>query len=380
MRVLHLFSNHKFTGPADPALVLARTLAERGAEGGPEITWAAGRAPDGAEGVHELGRVRGLATADGLELRKHGRPLPWLRDVVRLRAWLREGRFDLVHTHLPNDHHIAAVAARGLDVPVVRSLYDAEPPRGRRARAAVRRTGAFFAPTEGAARDLAAAYPSAEGRTEVVAPVLDLERFSGERDESIRRGWGVGPEDRVIGVVARMQTHRRFPELIEGFARAARRDTGLHLVVLGRGTHQVKVAHEPAERSGVGDQIHFPGYIDPSEYPAVLPAFDAVLFLVPGSDGTCRAAREAQASGVPVIVASRGLLPELLSPDESGLLLERDEPDDIAEAITTLRGDESLRERLAEGARAFARRTFSAERAATLVDATYRRLVEPSAG
>jgi glycosyltransferase involved in cell wall biosynthesis len=171
-----------------------------------------------------------------------------------------------------------------------------------------------------------------------------------------------------------MQTHRRFPALIEGFARAARGDAGLRLVVLGRGTHQVAVAHEPAARSGVGERIRFPGYADPETYPSLLPAFDALLFLVPGSDGTCRAVREAQAAGVPVIAAARGLLPELIAPGESGILLADDEPATIAAAIAALRADPARRERLAAGARSFAER-FDAVRAAARVRELYERLV-----
>ena len=175
----------------------------------------------------------------------------------------------------------------------------------------------------------------------------------------------------MVGVVARMQTHRRFDELLEGFARAARGDPGLHLVILGRGTHQRTVAHEPAARSGVGDRIHFPGYIEPARYPAILPCFDALLFLVPGSDGTCRAVREAQASGVPVIAAARGLLPELIAPGESGVLLDRDDPDAIAAAIRGLRADPARRDALARGARRFAAERFDARAAAARVAELY---------
>jgi len=367
MRVLHLFANHKFTGPADPALVLAKALQEAGID----VTWAAGAAPDGGAGLLGLGRERGLPIAPGLRLRKHGHPLPWLADVARLRRWLRERRFDVVHAHLPNDHHIAVTAARGLGVPVVRSLYDAEPPAGYRGRVSVERSAWLIAPTPSAARRLRDRYPDVSGRVIEIAPALDLARFGAARDPAVRAEWGAGPDDFVVGVVARMQTHRRFGELIEGFARAARLDPGLRLVVLGRGTHQRTVAHEPAARSGVGDRIRFPGYIEPARYPALLPAFDALLFLVPGSDGTCRAVREAQASGVPVIAAARGLLPELIAPGESGVLLDDDEPAAIAAAIRALRDDPARREALARGARRFATERFDARAAAARVAALY---------
>ena len=110
--------------------------------------------------------------------------------------------------------------------------------------------------SQAVASRLGADYPQLRAEVRVTSPSIDLERFSRPRNEDIRGRWGAGPDDIVIGVVARMQTHRLFPQLIEGFARAARDDERLRLVVLGRGTNRERVAHEveqqmdPPEESG----------------------------------------------------------------------------------------------------------------------------------
>ncbi|MFQ5653267.1 MAG: glycosyltransferase family 4 protein, partial [Planctomycetota bacterium] len=210
-----------------------------------------------------------------------------------------------------------------------------------------------------------------------IDPGLDLERFQCPRDGSRRRSWGATKDDLVLGVVARMQTHRLFPELIEGFASVAREDPGLHLVILGRGTNRARVAHQPARASGVGERIHFPGHLSGEEYPRSLACFDALIFLVPGSDGTCRAAREALASGVPVIASRRGQLPELIHDRENGLLLEMETPGAIAQAIRRLRSLPEMRSRLAATAREVARARFDPRRQARRVIDVYRRVLEP---
>ncbi len=368
-RVLHLFSNHKYTGPADPALILAGELSDRGVD----LTFAAGRSLDGATGVEDLARKRGLRVDSRLTLSKHGKPLLTLRDVLRLKRWLAQEPFDIIHAHLQNDHLMAALAAPR-SLPIVRTLYDAELPTGFRARTALKRTQYLFTFAGGLARDAQELYPAVQARA--ISPALDLDRFTTERSAEIRQTFRATSDDFVIGVVARMQTHRLFPELIEGFASLARTDAGLRLVVLGRGTHQARVAKEPAQRSGVGDQILFPGYIAPEKYPNYLPCFDAVIYLVPGSDGTCRAAREALASGVPVIASRRGLLPDLIDPDETGVLLREESPAAIAAAIQTLREDPARRNRLARHARETAVERFDSTRQAALVEATYHQLLE----
>ena len=46
-----------------------------------------------------------------------------------------------------------------------------------------------------------------------------------------------------------------------------------------------------------------------------LRSLNGFLFLVPGSDGTCRALREAMGLGLPIAATPRGMLPDLLSAD-----------------------------------------------------------------
>ncbi len=360
MRVLHLFANYKFTGPADPALALAASLARAGVD----VTFAAGRHPERGEatGVPAIARERGLPTIETLRLAKHTSPLALLRDAGNLAKILRRDRFDVVHCHLPADHLVAALATRRVRVPVVRTLYDSSPPRGIRGRVAMHRSAAALVFSEETAIALRAACRSLPAdRVRTIHAAVDLDRFhpSARPDRDLRRRWGESATgDLLVGVIARMQTHRLFPELIAGFAAAARADPRLRLVVLGRGTNQETVAKEPARASGVGERIHFAGYIEPSEYPRAVAAFDALIFLVPGSDGTCRAAREALACGVPVVASRRGLLPTFVRHGENGLLLDAEAPDAIARALLALAADEPLRAGLARGAAEHARRSF----------------------
>ena len=68
------------------------------------------------------------------------------------------------------------------------------------------------------------------------------------------------------------------------------------------------------------------------DYVDTLACFDAMIFLMPGTDGTCRAVREAMAMGKPVIAARRGMLPEIVDDAVNGLVID-DTPDTLAEAI-----------------------------------------------
>jgi len=368
MRVLHLFANHKFTGPADPALVLAAAQSDLGAE----VTFASSTPRIGKSDLQKQVSARGLESLEGLRLPKHSKGLATITDVTRLRRTLKSDRFDVVHCHLANDHLTATIATRGLEIPVVRSLYHLEPPCGRRARHSLGRSSLVLAPSAEAARLLGESGLIDEERIDVVPPVLDLERFNHRSSSEIREAWGCAGEDVVIGVVARMQPHRLFDLLIEGFNMAAREFPQIRLVILGRGTHQEEVAFKPARRSEFSQRIIFPGYIDPREYPRHLASFDLLIYLVPGSDGTCRAAREALASGVPVISTARGLLGELMPEGPGGARIATEEARSLADRLVELASSTESRQAHSRAAREFARLKFDPQRAAREVLEGYR--------
>jgi glycosyltransferase involved in cell wall biosynthesis len=155
-----------------------------------------------------------------------------------------------------------------------------------------------------------------------------------------------------------MQTHRRFEVLLEAVKRAQVPD--LRLLIVGRGTNQETVAREPVRALGLEGKVVFSGYQAGEDYVATLACMDAKVFLVPGSDGSCRAVREALSMGVPVIAARRGILPELVRNEETGLVVE-DEPGPLALAIAGLARDRARLRGLSERARADALSRFSFE-------------------
>jgi glycosyltransferase involved in cell wall biosynthesis len=164
-----------------------------------------------------------------------------------------------------------------------------------------------------------------------------------------------------------MQRHRRFDILLEGIRKARPRVPGLRLSVIGRGTRMQEVAVEPARRLGLSDIVTFTGYLR-DDYLATLAGFDAFIFLVPGSDGTCRALREAMALGLPCIGARRGLIPELL--ENRGLVID-DSPEGIASAVERLAKDPELGFSLGKKARKHAFAAFDAAAQARRIFAIY---------
>lgn len=368
MRVLHLFSNYKWTGPAEPAVELVRRLRGLGHEA--DLAISAYRKGGDRSSLLEEARARGVEPIVRFELRKHFSPVPNLRDARALGRYLDEKRPDVVHAHLSNDHLVAAIALRGGHrARLVRSVYEGSPkPPTLRERLLARRTDLLLVP----GRRAAGAWRSAgadSARIRVVDPPLDLERFEPGSAQA-RAGLGLSPSDFVVGVVARVQRRRRFDLLLDAIARARREEPALRLLVVGRGTRLEQVAMEPARALGLSDAVRFAGYRRGEEYTGTLASMDTLLFLVPGTDGTCRAVREAMCMGKPAVVTRRGLLPEIVDPGRTGLVVA-EEASAVARALVDLARDRAACARMGAEAAAEARRRFHPVRHAEAVAAAY---------
>ncbi len=360
VRVLHLFANYKWTGPADPAIRCAVWQRRLGAV----VRFAqAGFTHPGAE--HRMARelsLAGLPVVTGLDLRKHFHVRRTVHDARTLRGLLARDPFDVVHAHLPGDHLIAALALRrfGPGRPLlVRSVYDAEAPkRGWRERLAFGETDSVVVPTERCARAMAEAFDLGPERILYQDP--PTESYRSRMEGSLRAELGAPDDAFLIGITARIQPHRRFEFLWEVAAQVVARRPKARFVLLGRGDEEdvENFVRAPVRELGLTDHVLLPGYLYEPRYSLALRALDAFVFLVPGSDGTCRALREAMSLGVPVVATPRGMLPDLLGEhadlDEFGAagLIRPEKVESWVETLVALIDDRHACERLGTAARA----------------------------
>jgi glycosyltransferase involved in cell wall biosynthesis len=348
VKLLWAVSNWKRTGPLEPSLDLAAAVARRGHE-----VWAAvGRTPRGHEPQAEAcaGR-RGLPLAEsGARLAKHAAPLRNFLDARRLRRWLADRRPDACVATLRNDHVLLLRAAGG--VPVVRLWFgDGTQPLDPRDERALRASaGALVFCRAAAAQVQAAGLDPA--RVVRSAPPLDVEGLRARADDPAARRRELDlPEGRLlVGIVARLQRHRRFEVLWDALALLRERDVPVHVLVVGRGTWAESVAHAPVRALGLEDRVTFAGYLRGRVYATTLAALDAQVLLVPGSDPTCRALREGMALGVPAVATRRGMLEEIVADGETGLLVD-EEPAALAAALERLAADRAATRALGDAAR-----------------------------
>ncbi len=377
MKILHTTGDWKWTGPAEPMLHAVVGLRALGCA----ADFACAEPPPGqADGLARRARERGLEPVHAFAARRGFVPVRDRAEVRSLRRVLERGGYDLVHAHHARDHLLARLAARPLGVPVVVSWHRGEPIPKRawnRALYGPRGADALLVLSERIAARACDELGQPRARVAVAPGVVDAAAFAPRpRDAAVRASLGLGPQERVIGVVARLQPHRRFELLLEAFRRARERAPALRLVVVGRGTRAREVLDAPVERLGLGAAVVRAGYRR-DDYRDVLAQLDALVFLVPGSDGSCRAVLEAMALGIPTIASRRGVLPELVQEGETGRVVEEDAAA-LAERFVEVWRDPAAWQALGKAARQRALERHSLEANAERHLTLYRALERPS--
>jgi len=374
--VLHCYADYKWTGPSEPVAQLCRELTRLGWRSDLACT----RPPRPAEGpLGARARDMGLRVFD--EFRFDSSRNIWrnCRDVRRLRELISQGDYRIVHCHGTWDHVLAAVAAapHRERIPLVRSDHRARRyGRGPLSRLLLgpRMTDHLIVLTDACAADAVERLRLAPGSVTTVRGAVDCDEFRPtDAPAGLREELGLAAGDVVFGVVSRIQRHRRFDVLLKAARIIQRRDGRVKIAVCGRGTHRRELLYDPVARMGLEDTVIPLGYRR-GDYRDVLTAFDAGAMLVPGSDGSCRAALQMAAMGKPLVVARRGALPDVVEDGRTGVVV-RDTPENLAEAILGMAADAEARRRMGEAARRRMCGEFSLPVQARRVAEVYRRLL-----
>jgi glycosyltransferase involved in cell wall biosynthesis len=381
MKILHLFSDWKWTGPSEPVLNLCKALEKRGHD----VTFAYSRPPlPVEESIEKRVLKEGVKATDQFHL-NHGLKIfhptaLWhnLFDILNITSYLRQERFDILNVHQSHDHILGGIAARRSSQPVVVIRTDhkrdpLKPSLGNRLLIS-KLTDGMITFSERARREDSEHFGLPPERVGRIALALDLGRFrAGGEFKNMRGLFGIGPRDVVIGMVARFQKYRRTEVFLEAVKTIAREFPNIKVLLVGRSSQMEESVIQPIKRLGIEPWVVLGGYRT-DDYMDTLACMDIFVFLMAGSDGTARALREAMAMGKPVVVADRGMMPELVENGVSGLVVQ-DTPAALADATLRYLRDPKFRAAMGKAAREKAHQEFRLDRQVEDVERFYEKII-----
>jgi len=350
MRILHLFSDWKWTGPAEPTLSLCEHLTNLGID----VTLAYRKTPEEfrERTVEKEIKKRNIKSYDGFRLNRYFSPKDWIYDIKAINAYVKKNNIDIVHTHLSHDYLTAVFSLlftknRPL---IVRSDHKRDGmPVNTFMSWAMSRTDGIVSYSKKIIEQDIKGFSFPVERTCVIPPGISI--YNGPIKD-MREEFGLDSETLVIGVIGRLKPDRGYDVILRAFRHVREKIDQVKLVIVGRSSQIEKSINEPLTALGLEGDVILAGYrVD--DYFSMIAMFDLFIMMRAGSDGSARALREVMAMGKPAIVSDMGMLPELVEDGKTGFVVQPEEHM-LAEKVMALLSDKEMRNTFGINARASA--------------------------
>jgi glycosyltransferase involved in cell wall biosynthesis len=346
-RILHLASSERWTGVADPVASLAAEQIRAG-----HRVWLA-CIP--GQSFERKAAERGIPVLHQFHLDRRLHPGHMLSDLISIRRFVQQENVNVVHSHLLNDNWLAAMALINVKQPclLVRTFHRCEPPRHDYFDRwlFVKRNDLTILTSKSLLSLFDSKVQLPDGTARVIYGGVDYERFHPDRNgEAVRRELGIAPDAPVAGFVARLTPGRGHRWLLDAVPEIARQLPEVRIVIAGRGALKKTLEAEIRSSPPLHDHVVMAGYRR-HDLPETYAMLDVGLFLGMGSEGTCRAALEAMATGRPIIAPNAAAMPEIVEDGVTGLLVEKDNPQALADAVVRLLANPDERARMGQAAR-----------------------------
>lgn len=299
--------------------------------------------------VHELelAQLRGVPTA------------PWrlARAVVPLTQLLRRERIAVVYAHSIRASVYAAAAAALARRPFLWHLHEPAPP-GIYSRLLCALSDAAIAVSTAVARDAPCPH-----KVRVIHNGIRSADFAGDhgaRAAALRTAWGVPLGAVLIGQVARLQRWKGQNEVIAAAEMLLRDHPDVYVAIIGGDIFGDAAAYERELKTrvaqrGLSRRVLFTGHQE--DIPAVLSALD-ILVHASTDEPFGTILLEGAAAGVPMVAYESGGVPELLTHEQTALLVSQGDRAGLAAALARLVTDHDLTAALSAAARARVLREF----------------------
>ena len=266
--------------------------------------------------------------------------------AARVRRWVREGAFDVLHVHEPAAPSLSLLACWVADGPIVATFHTANP-RSRALHAAylalqtaLEKISGRIAVSEAARTTLV---EHMGGDAVLIPNGVTISRY--EKADPLP-GWP--GEGGVLGFLGRMDEPRKgLDVLLRAFALLADQRPGLRLLVAGRGDLDDVRSRVPA---AFRDRLILLGQVTQEDKARFYHSVD--VFCAPNTGGESFGVVliEAMAAGAPIVASDLDAFRLVLRGGRAGELFPTGDPGALAAAAGRLLDDPALRQRLSAAA------------------------------
>ena len=386
MKICHVITRMIVGGAQENTLLTIKGHIEKGHE----VVLVTGFSP-GREG--ELLKNVEMPDFKIVEIPEMVRELSPLKDyqaLRKLRAYFKEEKFDVVHTHSSKAGIIGRIAARQAGVPVVvhtvhgQAFHAYEKPWKKllyitAERIAAKYCDKIYAVAQAMIDQCVDAKVAPREKYMVVYSGMDTAAFvNAKRDSVLREKLGIPENAKVIATVARLFPMKGYEEMLPAAAQLVKEFPDLHFLPVGDGPMFDELQKEIA-RLGMSDRFHFAGLVPPHKVCDYIAQAD-LLWHLSLHEGLPRAVVQALAVGIPAIGYKLDGTPEVVLNGETGFVTSPQDVDAVVRYSSQLLGDSALRKQMGEKGRELVVERFAWRRMADILEKEFLMLLKEKTG
>lgn len=270
--------------------------------------------------------------------------------AARVRRWLHDGVFDVIHIHEPASPSLGLLSCWAAQGPIVATFHTSNP----RSRAmiaaypilqpALEKISARIAVSEYARRTLV---EHLGGDAVVIPNGVDVDFFAKAEPKA---EWG----GQTLGFIGRIDEPRKgLPVLMAAFPKIAEACPDVRLLVAGRGDEEEAVASLPADLRA---RVEFLGMVSDEDKARLLRSVDVYVAPNTGGESFGIILVEALSAGAAVLASDLDAFAQVLDRGGAGDLFANENADALADGAIALLRDPARRAELSERGSAHVRR------------------------
>lgn len=287
----------------------------------------------------------------------------YLRDSYRLAREFERREIDLIHCADVAAGFTVGLAARLAHIPVLCHVRNRHPVMSRRDQSFLRTISKFVFVSSDTWRNFA--YKISARRGVVVYDGIDVGvEVSGESTREVREEFGIDPDIKIIGMVARLSPQKDYATLAKAAACVVAAHRRVCFLIVGDHTQEeihrrhYEEVKQMLALNGVTSHFIFTGFR--KDTVRLVAAMD-IFVLSTNFEGLPLVILEAMAQAKPVIATAVDGIPEIVRDGQTGLLHEPQNDAQLAARILDLLGDERKAALLGAAARHLVKTQWSKE-------------------
>ena len=224
----------------------------------------------------------------------------------------------------------------------------------------MKRSDALIAVSMYTKKELTEFYDIDEEKIHIIYNGVDVQKFKPNKDRAgLRRELGLEEKQKIILFVGRLYQRKGLDTLFQSISKVVQNFKDAKFVISGEGFRQNKEKLlKLAEKLKIENSVLFVGYFPDEKLPDLYAASD--IFVLPALyENFPFAILEAQATGLPVISTKVGGIPELVTNNKNGLLVEPANSEQLTEEIMILLKNPKFAEELGKRARQLIEEKFA---------------------